>query len=280
VQIIDSQVHCFDHPRPDMPWAVPGAALHKSDGDEMAAAMAAVGVAGAIMVSPFSVYHFDRRFALALGRTHPGPYGLVVPLDPDLPDLAETIGQWAAAPGAVGIRLMLPSPAETSEALASRLVQAAEAAGRRGLAVNLMCTGNLPLAAELARRCPDVQLVIDHLGLPTPFDAVPAAPFAALPQVLALARFPHVAIKVSGACALSHQPYPFADLWEPLARVFDAFGLDRCLWGTDWTRTLALVSYAEAVDCFRTHPRLSDSDRAMLMGGAVARIYRWRPAPA
>jgi L-fuconolactonase len=36
-------------------------------------------------------------------------------------------------------------------------------------------------------------------------------------------------IKVSGACTLSLKPYPFPDIWDPLARVFDAWGFDRCL---------------------------------------------------
>ena len=45
------------------------------------------------------------------------------------------------------------------------------------------------------------------------------------------------------ACTLSREPYPFPDIWDPLARVFDAWGFDRCLWGTDWTRAFAVVNY-------------------------------------
>ena len=71
---------------------------------------------------------------------------------------------------------------------------------------------------------------------------------------------------------------PYPDIWDPLARVFDAWGFERCLWGTDWTRAFAVVNYEEAVEPFRTTQRLSDSERAMLMGGACARAYRWQPA--
>jgi len=45
--------------------------------------------------------------------------------------------------------------------------------------------------------------------------------------VLALARRKNAVIKVSGACTLLHKPYPFADIWDPLARVFDAWGFER-----------------------------------------------------
>ena len=62
-------------------------------------------------------------------------------------------------------------------------------------------------------------------ALPQPFDP-PAkpAPFADLPKLLELAAHDNVAVKITGACTLSHKPYPYDDLWDPLRRVFDAFG--------------------------------------------------------
>jgi L-fuconolactonase len=144
-----------------------------------------------------------------------------------------------------------------------------------------MCTGRLAQAGQLTARHPDTQLVIDHLGLPQPFEPpAPAEPFADLPQLLALAAYANVAVKVSGACTLSHAPFPYPDLWDPLWCVFDAFGLERCLWGTDWTRAVKLVTYQEGVDAFRVTERLSDSDKVALMGASLTRVYRWAPSPA
>jgi len=60
----------------------------------------------------------------------------------------------------------------------------------------------------------------------------------------------------------------------------DAFGLDRCMWGTDWTRAVALLTYEQGVEAFRVTDRLSDSDRAALMGETLARVYNWSPATA
>src|SRR5919109_573809 len=105
----------------------------------------------------------------------------------------------------------------------------------------------------------------------------PPQPWADLPKVLDLATRPNAVIKVSGACTLSREPYPFPDIWDPLARVFDAWGFDRCLWGTDWTRAFAVVNYEQAVEPFRLTDRLSDSERAMLMGDACAKAYGWSP---
>ena len=87
----------------------------------------------------------------------------------------------------------------------------------------------------------------------------------------------YAVVKVSGAWTLSQKSYPYPDIWDPLARVFDAWGMQRCLWGTDWTRAFAVVNYEQAVEPFRLTNRLSKDERAMLMGGACARAYGWSP---
>jgi len=153
------------------------------------------------------------------------------------------------------------------------------AAAQHGLAVNLLCWGRLEQAGALAARNPDTRLVIDHLGLQQPFEPpAPPAPWAELPRVLALAGHKNITIKISGACTLSHEPFPFTDIWDPLFRIFDAFGFDRCMWGTDWTRAVGLLTYEQGVEAFRVTDRLSDSDRAALMGETLRRVYNWAPS--
>ena len=43
------------------------------------------------------------------------------------------------------------------------------------------------------------------------------------------------------------------------------------------SRAFAIVNYEQAVEPFRQTDRLSDSERAMLMGGACAKAYGWSP---
>ena len=149
-------------------------------------------------------------------------------------------------------------------------------AASHSLPVNVMCWGQLEQARQLAERNPDTTFVIDHLGLPQPAKPpVPPSPFADLPKVLAFAALPNVHIKITGACTLSHEPFPFNDIWPSLEQIFEAFGVDRCMWGTDWTRTVGLLTYREGVEAFRLTERLSDAERAALMGGTLQRIYRW-----
>ena len=69
--------------------------------------MDAVGVDGAMLVSPFTMYRYDASYALEVHAAHPGRFGLIKPVDPTDPAVAETIADWAATPGTVGIRIML-----------------------------------------------------------------------------------------------------------------------------------------------------------------------------
>jgi predicted TIM-barrel fold metal-dependent hydrolase len=101
-----------------------------------------------------------------------------------------------------------------------------------------------------------------------------------LPKLLALAAHDNIAVKISGACTLSHEPFPYKDLWDPLGRIFDAFGFDRCMWGTDWTRAVGLLGYEQGVEAFRVTDRLSDSERAVLMGETLQTVYHWSPSEA
>jgi L-fuconolactonase len=152
------------------------------------------------------------------------------------------------------------------------------AAARYSLPVNLLCWGRLDQAKGLIARNFSTTIVIDHLGLPQPFEPpVPAQPWAELPKVLELAAYGNVNIKISGACTLSDEPFPYRDIWDPLARIFDAFGLNRCMWGTDWTRAVAFLTYREGVDAFRFTDQLSETEKATLMGATLSEVYKWKP---
>jgi L-fuconolactonase len=277
--IIDTQVHAYEANSAKRPWrSVPNWPAHVT-GDEMVVAMDKVGVDGAIFISPFSMYGYDASYAVEVQRAYPDRFAIVKPVDPDDPAVGDVIDDWKRTPGAVGIRIILTKDAGRQRDPADPgLDRIARAAVKHDLPVNLLCWGNLDAGAALIDRHADTRFIIDHLGILQPRSPpAPPQPWADLPKVIDLARRKNAVIKVSGACTLSQRPYPFPDIWDPLARVFEAWGVERCLWGTDWTRAYAVVNYAQAVEPFLKAERLCDSERAMLMGGACARAYRWSP---
>lgn len=275
---IDVQVHAYERDHPARPWKGHLAGPPSATGEEMVAAMDSVGVDAALLVSPFSLYRFDPSFALSVRAAYPGRFAVIKPVDTTDPAIEEVVADWKKTVGTVGIRIMLrdtPSP-DPADPGPNRTLAAA---AKHGLPVNLLCWGRMEQADGLMARNPDTVMVVDHLGLAQPFaPPPPAEPWAELPKVLAMAKYPNARIKISGACTLSHEAFPYNDIWDPVLRIIDAFGLDRCMWGTDWTRATALLTYRDGVEAFRVTERLSDADRVKLMGGTLETVYGWRPS--
>ena len=279
--VIDAQVHAYERNHPGRPWHAVLTGPPEVTGDQMVAAMDAAGVDGAILVSAFTMYRYDASYAVGVRNRHPGRFALVKPVDPADPAVAEIIADWKRTPGTVAVRMLLVRSGLAESAADPGLNRVLAEAGRLSLPVNLHIAGRLDQGIALIRRHPDTRIIIDHLGLVQPHEPpVPAQPWADLPQVMTLAALPNVAMKITGACTLSREPFPYNDIWDPVCRLIDAFGIDRCLWGTDWTRAVNFLTWRQGVDAFRVTDRFSDGDRAKLMGGTLARVYGWAPTRA
>jgi L-fuconolactonase len=278
---IDAQVHAYERNHPGRPWHGVLAGPPEVTGDQMVAEMDAAGVDGAILVSAFTMYRYDASYALDVYKRHCGRFALVKPVDPADPAVAEIIAEWKRTPGGVGIRMLLVRSGLATDPADPGLNRVLATAARLSLPVNLHIAGRLDQGVELIRRNPDTQIIVDHLGLVQPHEQpVPAEPWAELSKVLMLAAQKNLAIKITGACTLSREHYPYNDIWDPVCRVIDAFGIDRCLWGTDWTRAVSFLTFKQGVDAFRATNRISDSDKAKLMGANTARLYGWSPRSA
>ena len=276
--IIDSQVHAYEANTPARPWHSVPNWPDCVTGDDMVAAMDDLEIDGAIFVSAFAMYRFDGSYAVEVQKAHPGRFALVKPVDPNDPQVEDVISDWKAAPGTVGVRIMLrkEDQVELSNPGLNRILLSA---ARHDMPVNMLFWDNIDAGTQLIDRHPNTRFIIDHMALLQPkWPPAPAEPWADLPKVLDLAKRENAVIKITGACTLSREPYPFPDIWDPLARLFDAWSLERCLWGTDWTRAFAVVNYEQAVRPFLETDRLSASERAMLMGGACAKAYGWSPS--
>lgn len=169
---IDAQVHTYECDHPGRPWA---AVLHgpsEVTGDDMVAAMDAVRVDGAVLVSAFTMYRYDASYAVSVYNAHPGRFALIKPVDPADPAVATTIADWAATTGAVGIRVMMQGDV-SNDAADPGLNRVLAAAAEHSLPVNLLCWGRLDHAALLAARNPHTSLVIDHLGCNNRFNPCP-----------------------------------------------------------------------------------------------------------
>src|SRR5580704_468726 len=138
-------------------------------GDQMVAAMDAVGVDGAVLVSLFSTYRYDPCYVLEVQAKHPDRFCLVKPVDPNDPAVADIIADWKAKKGTVGVRIIMRDnvSADPADPGINRVLAAA---AKHSMAVNLLCWGRLEQAGQLASGNPNTRLVIDHLGLQPPLE--------------------------------------------------------------------------------------------------------------
>ena len=80
--VIDVQVHAYERNHPGRPWAGQLHGPASATGEEMVAAMDAVGVDAAIIVSTFNLYRYDASYALEVYAKYPERFRVVKPIDP------------------------------------------------------------------------------------------------------------------------------------------------------------------------------------------------------
>ena len=144
-------------------------------GEEMVAAMDAVGVDAAIIVSTFNLYRYDPSYALAVQAAYPSGFAWLSRWTTD-PGDGRGRGELGGDQGSRRRPADAARRACRSDPTDPRLNRAFAAAGRHGLPVNFLCWGRLDDGAEMVRRNPDTVIVIDHLGLLQPNQAAGRRP--------------------------------------------------------------------------------------------------------
>ena len=91
----------------------------------------------------------------------------------------------------------------------------------------------LVFAIEMARRCPEVSFVLDHIGKPGIRDGL-VEPWKS--QIRLLAELPNVVCKLSGVITEADHAHWTKEQVRPyVEHVIDCFGFDRLMYGSDWT---------------------------------------------
>ena len=272
--IIDAQIHVWNADTPSRPWP-PGRAAYAHgpslDAEQVLRVMDGAGVARAVLVPP-SWIGDDNSDALAATRAHPARFAVMGRFDPTAPGAGDRLQRWLAEPGMLGIRLTFHLPVWQAWLGDGSLDWFWAAAERAGIPLMVFVPGQAPAIGPIAARHPRLRLILDHLARRG--ELKDDAAFADLDQVLALARYPNVAAKISALPCYSSEPYPFRRLHPHIRRVYEAFGPARMLWGTDYSRLPC--PYAEAVRLFTEALEFSAGDRAWIMGRATAEWIGWR----
>lgn len=274
--IVDSQVHIWAANTPERPW-LPGAQEpHRPipfSKDDLLREMDAAGVDRVIIVPP-SMEGDRNDLALEAANLHPERFAVMGRIAADKPENKIMFSALKKQPGMKGLRLTISRPWHRpliTEGKASCLWSEAERADVP-LMVAVMAD-LLPDISNIAEQHRGLNLAIDHLALVR--DKKDEAAFVNLPQVLALAKWPNISVKVSALPCYSSENYPYRGIHRYIRQVYDAFGPERMFWRTDLTRLPC--TYRQAITLFTEElPWLTTKDQEWIMGRALCRWLGWR----
>lgn len=272
---LDAHQHFWRYSAAEYPWI--DARMQRIARDflpaDLAPELARAGFDGCIAVEAHGSLAETERL-LALAREHGFVRGVVGWADLLAPDAADVIARLARAPRLRGLRHC--AQAEPDDFLRRPDFQrGVRALARHGLVYDvLIYPRQLGAAAALVAACPDQPFVLDHCAKP---DVANDGRTAWESGFRALARFPHVACKLSGLVTEAKWGAWRADdfRWY-LDTALDAFGEDRLLFGSDWPVCLvAARDYAQVHDLIAgwADATLSAAARVQLFGGNAARVY-------
>lgn len=215
----------------------------------------------------------ESRFLLRMAHENPFIVGVVGWADLCDPGAGGQLAAFAIDRKFVGVRHLLQDEPADDFMLRPEFVRGVAAAGAAGLAYDLLVfPRHLPFALALVRRLPEVRFIVDHLAKP----AIAAGAIGAWePAIRALAAEPNVVCKVSGMVTEAGPDWTASTFTPFLDTVFDAFGPERLLFGSDWPVCELAASYARVAGIVEDYlSPLPAPQREAVMGGNALRWYR------
>ncbi len=239
--------------------------------ESLIAAMDEAGVAKAAVVHSSTTYGFDNSYVVDGCNQYPDRLVAVGSVDMVAPDALDTIRGWVGK-GLAGLRIFTGGSTkdfDPSELEDERAYPAWELMAQLAVPMCIQ-TGpiGLPQVASLARRFPDVPIILDHLARP---DVLDGPPYAKAASLFELADISNIYLKLT--------PRIFGDVKKEQAsaetffpKVVDAFGADRLAWGSNFpTSPGTLVSIKAEAEAGLAS--LSAQDREWIFGKTALALY-------
>ncbi|WIX88575.1 amidohydrolase family protein [Amycolatopsis sp. DG1A-15b] len=272
--MIDAHHHLWDPSRREYPWMA-GTAMdpirRPYTAGDLRAVTKAAGVHATVLVQTVSSEEETAEF-LATAAAEPVIAGVVGWVDLAAPDVADRL---AALDGPlVGIRHQVEGEPDDDWLLRPEVVAGLSTVAAAGLAFDLLVRpSQLPAAAEVALRLPQLRLVLDHAAKP-PIAAGEWEPWAS--GVAALAAHENVVCKLSGLVTEADWTgWEVGHLRRYVDLVLEAFGPARLLFGSDWPVCELAASYELVLDAaIALTGSLSDAERLAVFEHNARTVYR------
>jgi predicted TIM-barrel fold metal-dependent hydrolase len=257
IPIIDCHIHLFDQTRPQ-------GAPYSGGGENTAPALPVryrktagpLGIVGAIEIEA-SPWIEDNLWVLEVEQEDTMMLGTVGNLQPDKPDFAEYLDRYHKNKLYLGIRYgnlwgynLVTQIDNPTFIRGLKLLQEADLT---------LDTANprpdlLGAVLKISDKVPDLRIVIDHV--PAMLGQMDAQEKAAVEGLLReLAQRPHVFVKVSEVMKIAGgKPLTEAAVYKPtLDYLFDTFGEDKLLFGSDWPNGPAVNNLPTIIQIVRNY---------------------------
>ena len=271
---IDSHQHFWRYRPQDYPWIDEGKGLLKRDflPEDLEPLLSAQRFDGCIAVQAAHTPD-ETRFLLDLSNRHPFVRAVVGWVDLCAPDVERRLAELARYPRLKGIRHIAQDEPDDRFLAREDVVGGIAALEPFGLAYDILIFARqLPAALELVRRLPRQRFVLDHIAKPE-IAAGRVSPWKE--QLRELAAAPNVCCKLSGMVTEAKwKGWTPADFRPYLDVVFEAFGPDRLMIGSDWPVCLLAGDYPAVMGLVEGYMSgRPAAEREKVLGGNAARFY-------
>lgn len=215
----------------------------------------------------------ETRWLTRMRETAPVPFTIVAHVDLGSDDAIRQLDGHGESPYFVGVRDFASEPMLASGEINPVCEESLKVLAQRGLAFDLDCEWmNMGAALELARRHPDLRIVLEHIGFPRKRDDEYFASWKS--AITALARAENVTCKISGL-GMTDPFFTEESLRRWVDSCVEAFGPERCVLGSNWPVDRLYSSYDVIMDLYREYILgLSDAEQVMILSGNAARIFK------
>lgn len=271
---IDAHQHFWRYDAEQYPWIPTGSPLHRDWlPADLAPLLAAAGLNGCIAVQARQSL-VETHWLLELAEHHAIIKGVVGWVDLRSPKVEHDLAALAPHPKFRGVRHVVQDEPDPDFMLGPDFLRGIGLLKNFNLTYDLLIyPSQLPAAIQLVHRFPEQSFVLDHLAKP-PIKEGTLEPWAT--HISELAKAPNVLCKVSGMVTeADHAAWQPADFLPYLEVVFEAFGENRLMFGSDWPVCLLAASYPQTYSLVEEFTRsLSPSAREKFFGGNAAQFYR------
>ena len=239
--------------------------------EQLIAAMDDAGVAKTAIVHASTCYGFDNSYVADAVQQFPGRCTGVGSIDMLAPDAVADAKRWIAR-GITGFRIFTGGSTKKVDATAlddpkSFPVWALAADLGHSICVQTSPAG-IPATINLAKRFPDVAIILDHLGRP---DVADGPPYAGAASLFALSSYPNVYLKFTPV-VIERLQQGKAAVPSFMTKLVAEFGASRIAWGSNWPNSPGTLGDHVAA-AREALAELKDADQTAILGGTALKLY-------